>query len=52
MTTTEWPPRSGHHIDIPEVDRAAFFTLDEARKAINIAQVELLDRLEAALSPA
>jgi predicted NUDIX family NTP pyrophosphohydrolase len=52
MTTTEWPPRSGHHIDIPEVDRAAFFTLDEARKAINVAQVELLDRLAAALSPA
>jgi predicted NUDIX family NTP pyrophosphohydrolase len=49
MTTTEWPPRSGNHIDIPEIDRAAFFTLHEARAAINVAQAELLDRLEAAL---
>jgi predicted NUDIX family NTP pyrophosphohydrolase len=45
MTTTEWPPRSGHHIDIPEVDRAEFFDLAAARRAINVAQAELLDRL-------
>ena len=50
MTTTEWPPRSGQRIDIPEIDRVEFFTLDDARKAINVAQAELLDRLEAALS--
>lgn len=50
MTTTEWPPRSGHRIDIPEIDRAAFFTLEEARQAINVAQAELLDRLTAVLS--
>ena len=50
MTTTEWPPRSGHRIDIPEVDRAAFFGLDEARRAINVAQAELLDRLTAVLA--
>ena len=49
MTTTEWPPRSGQRIDIPEVDRAEFFTLDHARKAINVAQAELLDRLQAAV---
>jgi predicted NUDIX family NTP pyrophosphohydrolase len=51
MTTTEWPPRSGRQIDIPEIDRAAFFTLDEARRAINVAQAELLDRLVSALTP-
>src|SRR5215471_7614641 len=45
MTTTEWPPRSGRQIDIPEIDRAQFFSLDAARRAINVAQVELLDRL-------
>ncbi len=45
MTTTEWPPRSGRRIDIPEIDRAQFFSLDAARRAINVAQVELLDRL-------
>jgi predicted NUDIX family NTP pyrophosphohydrolase len=45
LTTTEWPPRSGRIIDIPEIDRAAFFSIDEGRRAINIAQGELLKRL-------
>jgi len=45
MTTTEWPPRSGRRIDIPEIDRAQFFSLDAGRRAINVAQIELLDRL-------
>ena len=47
--TTEWPPRSGRYIDIPEIDRAAFFSLDKARALINVAQAELLDRLPDAL---
>ena len=51
MTTTEWPPRSGRSIDIPEIDRAQFFSVDEARRAINVAQAEFLDRLLAALAP-
>ena len=50
MTTTEWPPRSGRHIEIPEIDRASFVPLDLARRLINVAQAELLDRLELALS--
>lgn len=41
----EWPPRSGRRIEVPEVDRAQWFSLDEARERINPAQVELLDRL-------
>jgi predicted NUDIX family NTP pyrophosphohydrolase len=45
-TTTEWPPRSGRRIRVPEVDRVAFFTLDAARRAINVGQIPLLDRLE------
>jgi predicted NUDIX family NTP pyrophosphohydrolase len=45
MTTTEWPPRSRHYIEIPEFDRVRFFTVDTARRAINVAQVELIDRL-------
>jgi predicted NUDIX family NTP pyrophosphohydrolase len=49
MTTTEWPPRSGKVIEVPEIDRAAFFSLDEGRRAINVAQAELLDRLEVLL---
>jgi len=45
MTTTEWPPRSGRRIEIPEIDRVAFFAIDEARVVINVGQVALLDRL-------
>jgi predicted NUDIX family NTP pyrophosphohydrolase len=41
----EWPPRSGRHIEIPEVDRAQWFTLEAAREKINSAQAALLDRL-------
>jgi predicted NUDIX family NTP pyrophosphohydrolase len=44
-TTTEWPPRSGHMISVPELDRVAFFSIADARRAINVAQVELVDRL-------
>ncbi len=44
-----WPPRSGRTIEIPEVDRAEWFTLPAGREKINGAQAELLDRLEAAL---
>jgi predicted NUDIX family NTP pyrophosphohydrolase len=42
----EWPPRSGRMQEFPEVDRAAWFTLEQARERINPAQVALLDRLE------
>jgi predicted NUDIX family NTP pyrophosphohydrolase len=49
-TTTEWPPRSGRVISIPELDRAAFFTMDDAKRVINVAQAALLDRLREALA--
>jgi predicted NUDIX family NTP pyrophosphohydrolase len=42
----EWPPRSGRTIDIPEIDRAAWFTLALARKKILASQQPFLDRLE------
>jgi len=42
----QWPPRSGQQIEIPEVDRAEWMTLELARERINPAQVALLDRLE------
>jgi predicted NUDIX family NTP pyrophosphohydrolase len=41
----EWPPRSRKMIDIPEVDRGAWFTIDEARTKIFTAQAAFLDRL-------
>lgn len=42
----EWPPRSGKFQEFPEVDRAAFFGLREAREKINPGQAELLSELE------
>jgi predicted NUDIX family NTP pyrophosphohydrolase len=43
--TMEWPPRSGREQEFPEIDRAAWFALDEARDRLVGAQIELLDRL-------
>src|SRR5262245_13248043 len=34
MFSMEWPPRSGRHQSFPEVDRGAWFGLDEARARI------------------
>lgn len=45
----EWPPRSGRMESFPEVDRAEFFSLAEARDRINPAQVAFLDRLAEAI---
>ncbi|PYJ12041.1 MAG: hypothetical protein DMF06_00860 [Verrucomicrobia bacterium] len=41
----EWPPRSGKTQQFPEVDRAGFFPVEEARHKINAAQTVFLDRL-------
>jgi predicted NUDIX family NTP pyrophosphohydrolase len=43
--TMEWPPRSGTMREFPEVDRAGWFGLDEARERILPAQAPLLERL-------
>jgi len=48
--TIEWPPRSGRTASFPEVDRARWFGLDDAREMILPSQAELLDRLEALLT--
>jgi predicted NUDIX family NTP pyrophosphohydrolase len=45
----EWPPRSGKTAEFPEVDRAAFFGLVEARVKMNAAEAEFLGRLEGLL---
>jgi predicted NUDIX family NTP pyrophosphohydrolase len=45
----EWPTKSGQFRSFPEIDRAGFFTLDEARQKINPAQAALLDALESHL---
>lgn len=41
----EWPPRSGREAEFPEVDRAEWFDLAEARRKILPAQEAFLDRL-------
>jgi predicted NUDIX family NTP pyrophosphohydrolase len=46
----EWPPRSGRRARFPEVDRAEWFGLEEARRRLNPAQVALVDRLAALLA--
>jgi predicted NUDIX family NTP pyrophosphohydrolase len=43
----EWPPRSGSEGEFPEVDRAQWFGLEEARAKIIPAQADFLDRLKA-----
>ncbi len=48
--TMEWPPKSGRTQEFPEVDRAEWFGLDEARRRILPAQAAFLDRLAEALA--
>lgn len=42
----EWPPRSGKKQSFPEIDRAEWFTLKEAKYKINSGQSNFLDQLE------
>jgi predicted NUDIX family NTP pyrophosphohydrolase len=42
----QWPPGSGRWQTFPEVDKAAWFTLDEAREKILKGQLPLLDEVE------
>jgi predicted NUDIX family NTP pyrophosphohydrolase len=48
--TLEWPPRSGRFQPFPEVDRAAWFSLERAREQVLPSQLPILDALEAALA--
>ena len=45
--TLEWPPRSGRFQSFPEIDRAAWFTLANAREKILPSQAAILDLFEA-----
>jgi predicted NUDIX family NTP pyrophosphohydrolase len=45
----EWPPRSGRMQEFPEVDRAAWFDLETARRKLLKGQVAFLDRLREVL---
>lgn len=43
--TMEWPPGSGRTAEFPEVDRAGWFSLEEARRKLLRGQVGSIDRL-------
>ena len=43
--TMEWPPRSGRQAEFPEVDRAAWFSIEQARKKILKGQIGFIEEL-------
>ena len=47
----EWPPRSGRHRTFPEIDRAAWFAVTDARRMILMGQAIFVDRLLDDLGP-
>ena len=51
MFTMEWPPGSGRVEEFPEIDRAAWFTLDEATAKLVAGQRPFVDRLREHLRP-
>lgn len=50
--TLEWPPRSGRTREVPEVDRAAWFTLDEAERKLLKGQRPIPEALRRRLQEA
>ena len=42
----EWPPKSGKRQAFPEVDKAMWFNVEEAKQKINAGQVPLILELE------
>jgi len=42
----EWPPKSGKKKSFPEIDRAGWFTTEEAMKKILAAQLPLINELK------
>ena len=47
--STEWPPKSGKQQQFPEIDRAAWFAIEAARRKILKGQAPFLDQLLARL---
>ena len=45
----EWPPKSGNLKSFPEIDKAAWFNLEEAKIKINKGQVPLIEELSSVL---
>jgi predicted NUDIX family NTP pyrophosphohydrolase len=49
--TLEWPPRSGRMAQFPEVDRAAWYSIDEAFEKVNKGQKPIIAALKASAIP-
>src|SRR6185503_20518752 len=49
LFSLEWPPKSGRMQEFPEVDRAQWFTIPEARRRIIAGQAGFIDQLTSAL---
>jgi predicted NUDIX family NTP pyrophosphohydrolase len=49
--TLEWPRRSGRMLDVPEVDRAGWFTPEEAARKLIEGQRPILESLLQRLGP-
>ena len=47
----EWPPRSGRMAEFSEVDRAAWYLIDEALEKINKGQKPIIAALKASAIP-
>jgi predicted NUDIX family NTP pyrophosphohydrolase len=47
---TEWPPGSGQLLEVPEIDRVAWFEPAAARLRVKASQVVFIDRLVAHLA--
>lgn len=45
LFSLEWPPKSGQMQKFPEVDRAAWFNIPEARKRITAGQAGFIEQL-------
>ena len=43
--TIEWPPKSGKMVEFPEIDKAAWFDLEDAKEVIVASQILFLERL-------
>ncbi len=50
LVEVEWPPKSGRLITVPEIDRIVWADPTEARRRLNPAQAEFVDRLLRALA--
>jgi predicted NUDIX family NTP pyrophosphohydrolase len=50
LFSMEWPPKSGRQQEFPEIDRADWFSVSEAKKRIVKGQIGFIDRIVALTS--